>query len=381
MPLFPKVARTRLQPCRRGEKLFDFYNECARPGYDEFRLYMNLWLSEIPDAHRSELIARMRAGDREFQSGSIEIFVHAAFRRLGCDIEVHPVVENTNKRPDFGILDEGRISAYVEVTTVNPPAAEAAEKNREALIYNAIDRVRLPPGCLLGYDLVKVGSSSPSLGTLVRSIEEWAKENSEAAKQAAVTCRFSVDDWEVELDLLGGGSKEKYDHSIGVASGGVGWIAPHFDLRRALDLKSRKYGRLQVPYLTVVADAKGQLFGAESTRSALTEAVLGDEVIQFLEGDAAIKLTRANNGFWCGREAPRNTHVSGVMLFPDIGLWGLRSDNLQPVLAINPWAECPLPEALKVFHRFEAEGDKWIYKEGQNIGDILDLPAIWPPEE
>jgi hypothetical protein len=379
--LFPEFVRTRKKHLKRGELLFDFYNQCARSGYDEFRGFLNTWISQFPKADRIELISRMsRGGDSAFQAGLTELVVHAAIKKLRCDVVVHPTIEGTNKRPDFGIVDGDKIICYVEVTTVNVAADVVGGKNRETPLYNAIDKTELPAGCVLGYELIHAGGSSPRLRPLLKSIEEWAKKTVEEAKKGPVTQRFTTSDWEIELDLFAGGSKEKYDHSIGVSSGGAGWIAPHLDLRHALNLKSRRYGKLQTPYLTVVADAKGQLFGADTTRSALTEAVLGDETVQWREGDAA-KVVHANNGFWRGREKSQNTHVSGVMLFPDTGLWGLRSDNLQPILAINPWADHALPDVLKVFSRYEAEDDKWIFKKGTNIADILGFPTPWPPEE
>lgn len=69
------------------------------------------------------------------------------------------------------------------------------------------------------------------------------------------------------------------------------------------------------------------------------------------------------------------------MLFPDMGVWGLRSNNLQPVLAVNPWAERPLPDVFWSFGRFLDEENKWAFKDGRNIGDILELPNPWPPAE
>jgi hypothetical protein len=69
------------------------------------------------------------------------------------------------------------------------------------------------------------------------------------------------------------------------------------------------------------------------------------------------------------------------MLFPDTGLWGLRSEMHQPILAINPWADRPLPDFLKPFRRFEAESEKWILKDGQTVADVLALPNPWSPTE
>lgn len=39
--LFPEIARTRIESLRHGERQFDYYNACARNGYDEFRALVN----------------------------------------------------------------------------------------------------------------------------------------------------------------------------------------------------------------------------------------------------------------------------------------------------------------------------------------------------
>lgn len=47
----------------------------------------------------------------------------------------------------------------------------------------------------------------------------------------------------------------------------------------------------------------------------------------------------------------------------------------------NPWAERPLPAALKTIRRYEADNDQWVLREGVKFADILGLPDPWPPED
>jgi hypothetical protein len=182
--LFEERKRDRKESLRRGEGLYDFYDSCARHGYDEFRSLINGWLAEMPAEHSGELVTRMRSGgDREFGAGVCELSVHAFLIRSGCKIMVHPEIPGSKKCPDFAATDQdGKIIAYVEVTTVNPPTQQEAEEKRESPIYNAIDGVALPAGCALGYRLVRAGKNSPALKPLVAEIEQWARKNEEAAK-------------------------------------------------------------------------------------------------------------------------------------------------------------------------------------------------------
>jgi hypothetical protein len=167
-------------------------------------------------------------------------------------------------------------------------------------------------------------------------------------------------------------------HAIAVASMRGGLITPCKDIRAGLVRKSRRYGAMDSPYLIVVADAKEQLFSAETVRSALTEAVFGDEIAVSVAGK--LRLDHARNGFWNGTAGPQNKQVSGVLLLPKTSIWELREPKWQPLLAVNPWAAMPLPEGLKTIARLEAEGARWIRHTGTNFADILAVPEPWPPE-
>jgi hypothetical protein len=381
--LFEQRARTRQEPLRRGESLFEFFDSCGRGGYDDFRSIVNGWLEKLPAASRNELISRMRyGGDREFGACLVELSVQSFICGSGYDVRVHPEVPGSAKRPDFAVVDKagGAAHVYVEVTTVNPAATQEAEINRENAVYNAIDGVKLPAGTILGYRLVCAQKNSPPLRRLVADVERWAQENAEAAKTKDVSQTFTVGGWIVELDLYGGGSNpESATQAIGVAQMRGGMIAPHKDLRNALIGKSRRYGTLDEPFLIAVADAKEQLYDKEAVKLALTEAVLGNEIVQYVNDVASI--TYARNGFWRGPNAPRNRHVSGVLLLPETGLWRLREEEFQPVLAVNPWAEQPLPATLRIMHRFEADDGRWKFYEGKRFADIVGLPDPWPPAE
>jgi len=274
------------------------------------------------------------------------------------------------------VTDEaGLLQGYVEVTTFNPPDSEMADKNRENPIFDAINAAPIPDGSHLGYRLKRAGKSSPALKPLVADVERWAGDNAEAAKAKQVHKTFMVADWEVELDLYSGSSSP-----VGAAIGAIlrgGTIEPHKEIRDALYAKTRRYGMLDQPYLIAVADGKDQLFGKKSVHSALTDAVFGDEIVQF-KGNA-FHAARGKNGFWHGPNGPRNQHVSGVLLLPETRLWRLRNEKWQPVLAVNPWAERPLPESLQTIARFEADDDRWTFREGKWFADIVGLPDPWPP--
>ncbi len=46
-----------------------------------------------------------RREDSQFQSGLIELLVHAFLRKLNQKVTVHPEIEGSAKHPDFAVLD------------------------------------------------------------------------------------------------------------------------------------------------------------------------------------------------------------------------------------------------------------------------------------
>jgi hypothetical protein len=135
--LFEDRERTRTEPLRRGEMIFDVYDSCASPCYKEFRSVVNKWLAQMPASDRAELIARFRyGGDREFGASLCELSLHAFIVGSGLRARPHPEVPGSAKRPDYAAIDQADVPlAYIEVTTVNPPAAQEAEKNRENPVF------------------------------------------------------------------------------------------------------------------------------------------------------------------------------------------------------------------------------------------------------
>jgi len=378
--LFDTGDRTRREPLQRGEQLFEFYNSCGLGGYDQLRSLINVWITAIPEEHRSELITRMRhGGDVAFGAAFCELLIATFVTKSNLKIIFHPDVPESSNHPDFAVVgDDENVLCYVEVTTVNRAAERAKQQNREAVIYNAIDGVNIPSGCLLGYNLIRAGPNSPPTKPLIAAIEVWARENEERARTTEVVGTFTAGEWTFELDLFAGGEPGARGHAIGVASLGGGLISPHKDIRAALVRKSRRYGKLDAPYLIVIADGKEQLFGADTIKTALTEAVFGDEMAVIVDGRP--RLDYAKNGFWNGPNGPQNRHVSGVLLLPKTNVWDLREEKWQPLLAVNPWATLPLPTELKTTARLEANGGRWTRQAGIDFADTLGVPSQWPPE-
>lgn len=144
MKLFEDKERTRMEPKRPGEDDYSFYDSCALPGYDDYRARLNGWLEEMPERAQKDLLPRFRKNESlEYQRALAELTVHAALKREGYMIDVHPENDATDRKPDFLLKDaNGQMVAYIEVTTFGPARELIGKQKRAADIYNGVDKAK-----------------------------------------------------------------------------------------------------------------------------------------------------------------------------------------------------------------------------------------------
>lgn len=146
--LFDNKQRSRTAPKKPGETDFAFYDSSARPEYQTYRDLINGWIAVLPESEQAEIIARMKDSDSiAYQAALAELMIHAALIKQGYDVEVHPDCPHPTRKPDFLVkTKDGAPVAYVEVTTFGPALENVGLSNREAAIYNAVDKTKLPAG-------------------------------------------------------------------------------------------------------------------------------------------------------------------------------------------------------------------------------------------
>lgn len=120
--LFEDKPRNRTAPMKDGEREFDFYDSSARPEYTFYRQLLNGWIAALPLSEREEMISRLKKGTSlEYQAALSELTIHAALKRQGCSVEIHPLCEHPTRRPDFlARNEEGERLAFIEVTSFRP---------------------------------------------------------------------------------------------------------------------------------------------------------------------------------------------------------------------------------------------------------------------
>jgi hypothetical protein len=209
----------------------------------------------------------------------------------------------------------------------------------------------------------RVGSRNVSTKALVAAVEKWANENASTPAGVRLEKTFEVADWSFRISLFKWSSAASDPRSIAIHSEGARFIGPAQEIRDALAAKSRRYGRMDFPYLVVVADCKREI-GAKNDRS-LFEALFGDAVYQWKENGEAIPA-RARNGFWGHPNGPNNINVSAVLLISNPDLWTIGSTDFEPLLALNPWAEFPLPPEFLPLNRLRAKRRTLVVRKGSS---------------
>jgi hypothetical protein len=80
---------------------------------------VNGWLAEMPEGDRAEAIKRFQKGtDLQYKAALAELTTHAALKRQGYTMDLHPQCGHPTRKPDFLVKkSDGSRVAIVEVTT------------------------------------------------------------------------------------------------------------------------------------------------------------------------------------------------------------------------------------------------------------------------
>ena len=111
--LFDVGARDNMRWKRNTEGIYTYLNQSGRPEWERSRAILEKWYQEFPDGARRDLRGRFRRDGKNTESAFFEILLHEFFRKLGCEIEVHPGVPRTSRNPDF-LIRQGCNAFYLE---------------------------------------------------------------------------------------------------------------------------------------------------------------------------------------------------------------------------------------------------------------------------
>ena len=157
--LFDVRPRSSMRWKRDSESYYAYLNQSGRPEWEKSRATLEQWFRQYPADGRKDLRGRFRKGDKSTEGAFFELLLHEFFRKLGCEMELHPDVADTSKHPDFLVRHGGK-EFYLESVARGHSASQFAH---DIYTKDALDKLN---------DI-----SSPHFGVVVEDIEGVLKHN------------------------------------------------------------------------------------------------------------------------------------------------------------------------------------------------------------
>ncbi len=377
--LFEEVERVDDDKKRAGESTFAFLDRCSWPEIQAVRELLNELVSEYPDEERNEMLARLRSGDdTQFSSASFELILYVVLVRCGCEVEVHPELENGSpKRPDFLVTPPGEDPFYLECACVSERGyADAAVQSRRDHLYEVLNKSPHDNFALLVME-EEGPSGQPSAKDLVADLHGWLDQldvdevlaaYEETGGDALPEHGYEAKGYRVRFVAYPKKVNSRGEPSDLIVSylGQGGWVNRWMPARDKIMGKGGAYGDLDKPLLIAI---NYNVFSADEQDDL--QALYGQLAVVFSIGESAksARQTRKRNGAWTGRSGPRYTRIGGVWFFSDLNAY--RIGDCRNCLYLNPWAARPLPEFVKQFPTVEPEGDNLVPHEGIHISALI----------
>lgn len=389
MKLFDDIKRNDDGPRPYAMPEFMYLNHSARPGVEAIRQTIEGWFSRYPRPHRAELRARFRSDNYEHRSAYFELFLHELLLRLGCAVEIHPEIPGIDRHPDFLVTSKDGSSYFLEaILATDQTKEEMAAEARKNQVYDVLNKLE-STDFFIGMDLHGAPATPPPGNRirmfLAKHLEQLDRAKIEAHFEqggfpALPHWRYEHDGWTVDFFPIPKSDNARMNPGVrplAVLFEGVSILETRRAIRKAVQEKAGRYGKLSLPYVIAVNVLSDHVDDTDAI-----EALFGDEQLIYRGGSALPQepeFARAPNGAWYGPRGARNTRVSGVLIFEQ-----LSESNISWVSASlyhNPWASRRYDGELNRLRR-GVVGPKATmeYFEGETPASILGLPAGWPGE-
>ena len=142
--LFDATPGTDMGLPRQGELPFRYLNRSAEPEKRRIRNLLEKWYKDYPISAQKDVKERFRSDNQDtHQSAFFELLVHAMLRKLGYDVEPHPDIPGSSRRPDF-LVNTGEQSFYLEATVIGRDRRETAATAAEQDVLNKLNSLVSP---------------------------------------------------------------------------------------------------------------------------------------------------------------------------------------------------------------------------------------------
>jgi len=347
--LFDGFERSSLDWAQEGESYYSYLNRTGREAFCRIRRILDAWFLDYPINARHELRSRFVSEDNSTHSGAFfELYIHALFIAQDFVIEVHPSVKDTDKSPDFLIVNAQGQRAIVECKVIDPDECGGKSDRRLDFLANKLARVH-SPDFFLWVDIISEGESTPSAKTIAEKAayfldslcwDDVIKYNSNSFQDFPAIdivdgrWTFRCIALPKKRDARGKENVRTLGHLGKIEAVNV---PSRENLVKAITRKAARYGKLDVPYLIAV-NRVSPLADEED----IGLAMFGNIGVSFNTITGTTNEFREPNGFWIGPKGPKNRRVSGILEVQQLLPHTIA--KVTPRLWHNPWALKPYPQ-------------------------------------
>lgn len=334
-------------PALASESSFAFLNRASGDLWRRTRELAEVWYEHYPDSN-GDLRARFRQDDvRQHVAAWWELYVFSLFRCLGYQVDVHPALHGTARRPDFRVTRDSDI-AYVECTAM-VDGNEWTESDCGAWLLDCINRAQ-NPDFIVDLAVGQTGIQRPRAREIITSVElwlaslNWDEVSTQVSAGMDPPCdTFAFRDWCIRLEAWPVRADRRGEPGRLAGSHLIGNEYPRHDeddIRRTLSKKGSRYGTQARPLILAVLSWSGFVDEMD-----VTDALFGSVAVRYYQGGVNMpppRRVRLTDGYWRPHGSTRGSRVAGV-LFSDQSLKPWSPTSALPLLWLNPWTPEPLP--------------------------------------
>ncbi|MCU4615870.1 hypothetical protein [Acinetobacter lwoffii] len=336
-------VRTNTEKSRGSRSHFDFIDESALEEYAKVRVLLNNALEVFSVEGRTEIISRIKKNEEEkFHSVCFELLVAFIFKKIGCEVEDHPNIIDSEKHPDFLITFQNGESFYLELVTVQEYDDWSLEECKRFIRDLRDDKYYLNINSIDGRDL-----SHDEYKEFRENIKKWWNINKKI-KNSKLVWKNSDGSFSIELEILETGE-------LGLSSMFV-WVNFHTQFLKSLKKKAKRYGDLEHPYIIATTFRPSSFsIGLQQMPELLERTLYGGASI-FNPETEQYELIR--NLWNTNTQTQTYNNISGVLFFDELNVYRV-FEPFKYCLYLNDFSKWPAPSVLQsVFNFYYVKGNK-----------------------
>jgi hypothetical protein len=371
-------------PSKHNTNPYEYYQKSSREDVNTVRKLLEFWFSEFPFKERKELKNRFK---KEFHIAFYELFLFILFKNQGFEIEIHPILKSSTKRPDFLIKKNG-VECFVEAKVCNDKSkAQVGFERKQNQLFDEINKIRIKGFLLEISELSFLTNKQPRAKELIRLVENEVskidrksleKDLDENGFNKIPEIKYENQDLRISIrpiPLIDSAKDKISDTPIGMLPMESFWGGGEESLKDSIIKKASRYGKFDIPYLICI-NAIGH---KTSGKIDIENVIWGSLALSFTNNpdDKNVKWIRKSDGiFHNGRRATK-TNVSGVLVtkvFP----FGV--PNSKYWLYKNPFSKHPFDFNQLDLRLNYVKNGQIISQEGEDLDKIFKMSKNWPSE-